>query len=386
MPVTRLQHVPPIGVDRMGSAADAAHDPDILRLENMDTDLPPPRAAILATHQAIENDASNSYLPFMGQQSLREAVARHLTRLSGVEYDWNSQCFITAGGLNGIFNALLALLEPGDEVIIHDPIYVGLLNRIRLAGGVPKFAGLNPTPKGWTVDRESLKQAASPRTRIVLIVNPSFPSGAFVTRYDWEAVADLCRSTNAWLLYDAASERILFDRHPYYHPASLPGMAERTITVGCVTKEYRMIGWRVGWVVGPREIMNDIGLVNISNVVCQVGIAMPGAAAALNARDDGLSSSVTEWQKRRDVMLDELAGLPVIPSAGGWCLLLDTQKLGLDSETAVQLLLSKGKTAATPMKNWGSDRSANYIRFVYANEPVHRLRGLRERIRAAWNK
>jgi aspartate/methionine/tyrosine aminotransferase len=132
--------------------------------------------------------------------------------------------------------------------------------------------------------------------------------------------------------------------------------------------------------------MNDIGLVNISNVVCQVGIAMPGAAAALNARDDGLPLSVTEWQKRRDVVLDELAGLPVIPSAGGWCLLLDTQKLGLDSETAVQLLLSKGKTAATPMKNWGSDRSANYIRFVYANEPVHRLRGLRERIRAAWNK
>ena len=132
--------------------------------------------------------------------------------------------------------------------------------------------------------------------------------------------------------------------------------------------------------------MNDIGLVNISNVVCQVGIAMPGAAAALNARDDGLSSSVTEWQKRRDVVLDELAGLPVIPSAGGWCLLLDTQKLGLDSETAVQLLLSKGKIAATPMKNWGSDRSANYIRLVYANEPVHRLRGLRERIRAAWNK
>ena len=386
MPVTRLQHVPPIGVDRMGNAADAAHDPDILRLENMDTDLPPPRAAILATHQAIENDTSNSYLPFMGQHALREAVARHVSRLSGIEYDWNSQCIITAGGLNGIFNTLLALLESGDEVIIHDPIYVGLLNRIRLARGVPKFATLNPTPRGWTVDRESLKQAASPRTRIVLMVNPSFPSGAFVTRDNWEAVADLCRSTGAWLLYDAASERILFDRHRYFHPASLPGMAERTITVGCVTKEYRMIGWRVGWVVGPKEIMNDIGLVNISNVVCQVGIAMPGAAAALNAQDDGVSSSLTEWQKRRDVILDELAGLPVIPPAGGWCLLLDTQKLGLDSETAAQLLLSKGKIAATPMKNWGSDRSANYVRFVYANEPVHRLRGLRERICAAWSR
>lgn len=385
MPVTRLQHVPAIGVDRMGNAADAAHDPDILRLENMDTDLPPPRAAILATHQAIENDASNSYLPFMGQQALREAVARHVSRLSGIDYDWNSQCIITAGGLNGILNTLLALLEPGDEVVVHDPIYVGLLNRIRLAGGVPRFAALHPTPQGWTVDRDALKQAASPRARVVLMVNPSFPTGAYVTRDDWEAVAELCRSTGAWLLYDAALERILFDGHPYFHPASLPGMAERTITVGCVTKEYRMIGWRVGWVVGPRSVMNDIGLVNISNVVCQVGIAMPGAAAALNSQDDGVALAVAEWQKRRDVTLDELAGLPVIPPAGGWSLLIDTQKLGLDSETAAQLLLSKGKVAATPMKNWGSDRAANYLRFVYANEPVHRLRGLRERIRKAWN-
>jgi aspartate/methionine/tyrosine aminotransferase len=385
MPVTRLQHVPPIGVDRMGNAADAAHDPEILRLENMDTDLPPPRAAILATHQAIENDASNSYLPFMGQQTLREAVARHVTRLSGIDYDWNSQCIVTAGGLNGILNTLLALVEPDNEVIVHDPVYVGLLNRVRLAGGVPKFAALNPGPKGWTVDRDSLKQAASSRTRVVLMVNPSFPTGAFVTRDDWEAIADLCRSTNAWLLYDAALERILFDAHSYFHPAGMPGMAERTITVGCVTKEYRMIGWRIGWVVGPKAIMKDIGLVNISNVVCQVGIAMPGAAAALNMKEDGVVEAVAEWQKRRDVMLDELADLPVIRPAGGWSLLIDTQQLGLGPETAAQLLLSKAKIAATPMTNWGSDRAARYLRFVYANEPVHRLRGVRERIRAAWD-
>lgn len=385
MPVSRLQHVPAIGVDRMGNAADAAHDPEILRLENMDTDLPPPLAAILATHQAIENDASNSYLPFMGQQALRQAVARHVSRLSGIEYDWNSQCIITAGGLNGVLNTLLALLEPGDEVIVHDPIYVGLLNRIRLAGGVPRFAALLPGPTGWSIDRDSLRQAASSRTRIVLMVNPSFPTGAYVTRDDWEAIAELCRSSNAWLLYDAALERILFDGHAYVHPATLPGMAERTITVGCVTKEYRMIGWRVGWVVGPQAVMNDIGLVNISNVVCQVGIAMPGAAAALNTQDDGVAPAVAEWQKRRDVLLDELAGLPVIPSAGGWSLLLDTQKLGLDSETAAQILLTKAKIAATPMKNWGSDRAASYLRFVYANEPVQRLRGIRERIRIAWS-
>ena len=172
MTVSRLQHVPPIGVDRMGNAADAARDPEILRLENMDTDIPPLWAAILATHQAVENDACNSYLPFHGQQTLRQAAARHVSRLSGVQYDWNSQCIISAGGCNGILNTLLALLEPGDEVILNDPIYVGLLNRVRLAGGVPKLAPLIPGPKGWTLDRDALKKTASPRARIVLMVNP----------------------------------------------------------------------------------------------------------------------------------------------------------------------------------------------------------------------
>lgn len=384
MPVSRLQHVPPIGVDRMGDAADAARDPEILRLENMDTDIPPPRAAILATHQAVENDACNSYLPFHGQQALRQAAARHVSRLSGVQYDWNSQCIISAGGCNGILNTLFALLEPGDEVILNDPIYVGLLNRVRLAGGLPKLAPLIPGSKGWTLDRDALKKAASHRTRIVLMVNPSFPTGAYLAPEDWEAVAEVCRSTNAWLLYDAALERILFDGHPYLHPASLPGMAERSITVGCVTKEYRMIGWRVGWIVGPTAVMNDIGLVSISNVVCQVGIAMPGATAALTTSDDGVAAAVAEWQKRRDVLLDELSGLPVVPPQGGWSLLVDVQKLALDGETASRLLLEKGKVAATPMRNWGSERASAYVRFVYANEPIHRLRGIRERIRTAW--
>jgi aspartate/methionine/tyrosine aminotransferase len=388
MTVSRLQHVPPIGVDRMGDAADAAHDPEILRLENMDTDIPPPQAAILATHEAIENDACNSYLPFMGQRALREAAARHVSRLSGVPYDWETQCVITAGGLNGVLNTLLALIEPGDEVILNDPIYVGLLNRVRLANGVPKFAALTPRPEGWLFDRDSLQKAASPRTRGLLIANPSFPTGAVLNRDDWQAIADLCRSHDAWLLYDAALERILFDGHQYFHPASLPGMAERTITIGGASKEFRMIGWRIGWVVGPKAVVQDISLVNISNVVCQVGIAMPGAAAALTAGDDGdgvgVARAVAEWQRRRDVLLEELSGLPVIPPGGGWSLLVEVQKLGLDCETACRLLLEKGKIAATPMRNWGSEGASAYIRLVYANEPVHRLRGIRQRIRSAW--
>jgi N-succinyldiaminopimelate aminotransferase len=285
----------------------------------MDTDLAPPPDAVAATHEAIGRDDCNSYLPFTGHTSLRQAAPAHVSRLSGVSYDGNTQCIISAGGLAGILNTLFALLEPGDEVITHDPIYVGLLNRIRLAGGVPKFVPLVPTSDGWSMDSGALERGASPRIRVVLMVNPSFPTGAVLTRGDWAAIAEFCRYNNAWLLYDAALERILFDAHPYIHPASLPGMADLTITVGCLTKEYRMIGWRVGWIVGPSPILTDIARVSMANVVCQVGIAMPGAEAALTGSDSGVSSAVAEWQRRRDVMMEELAGLPVIRPGGGWC-------------------------------------------------------------------
>ena len=385
MTVSRLRDVPGIGVDRMGNAADQAHDPEILRLENMDTDLPPPRAAILATHQAIENDACNSYLPFLGQDSLRQAAAQHVSRLSGVSYDWKTQCVISAGGTNGILNTLLALLEPGDEVVLTDPIYVGLLNRVRIAGGVPRLVPLIPQANGWRLDTEALQRVVSSKTRLFLIASPSLPSGFVLTIEEWQAIAGLCKEFEAWLLYDAAMERILFDGTPYIHPANLEGMAERTITVGAVTKEYRMIGWRVGWIVGPASVMNDIGLVSMANVVCQVGIAMPGAAAALTASGDGLAAAIGEWQARRDVVLEELDDLPAIPSKGGWSLLLDVGKIGMASETASRLLFEKGKAAATPMTHWGSERAASYLRIVYSNEPVNRLRGLRQRVRRAWD-
>src|SRR5260221_6701630 len=130
--VSRLAGVPGIGVDRVGNAADAANDPEILRLENLDTDIPPPPGAVEITRRACGLDENNSYLPFFGQDALRQAATKHVSHMSGVEYDWNSQCVISAGGLSGILNCLLAMLEPGDEVIVTDPIYAGLINRIRL--------------------------------------------------------------------------------------------------------------------------------------------------------------------------------------------------------------------------------------------------------------
>ncbi len=376
----RLKDVPGIGVDKMGNAADAAHDPEILRLENMDTDILPSPAALEATRNAIGLDEANSYLPFLGSNELRKAAALHVSRMSGMNYDWQRQCVITAGGMSGILNCFLSLLDPGDEVILTDPIYAGIINRIRIAGGITKFVPLIPSPEGWRLDVKALAQAATTRTRIVVIANPSMPTGHVLDHAEWAAIAELCSKTDAWLLYDAALERILYDGRHVTHPASLPGMYDRTITVGSASKELRMIGWRVGWVVGPEEVVNDVGLVDISNTVCQVGISMPGVAAALAHSDDDVKVAVKTWQARRDKLLQELQGLPFIPPHGGWSLLMDTTLLNITPSEAAERLLKEAKIAATPMTGWG-ERAAKYLRFVFANEPEERLEGMGNKVK-----
>ena len=144
-----------------------------------------------------------------------------------------------------------------------------------------------------------------------------------------------------------------------------------------------MIGWRVGWIVAPPRIVDDIGLVNISNVVCNVGIAQAAATVALEAPESDVTDAVARWQRRRDVILEELQGLPVVKPEGGWSLLMDVTGYGLTGAQASELLLEKGKIAATPMTGWGGPRSDSFVRFVFSNEPAARLRGIRGRIEAA---
>ena len=381
-PRPRLGDVVGFQIDRVAAAAEA--DPDILRLENLDTDIPPPAAAVVATRAAVGQDDANSYLPFLGSAELRAAAAAHVTRLSGVPYDPDAQTIITAGGTEGLFNALLALIEPGDEVVVTDPTYAGMLYRVRLAGGVARFAPFVVRDGGWALDLDRFHAAVTDRTRVIFLMNPSIPSGALLTRADWEEIAGVCEARGIWLLYNAAMERILFDGRPYIHPASVGGLADLTVTVGSASKEYRMIGWRVGWVTGPRRVMNRIGLVSIYNVVTPVGVTQPGALAALTEpAGAGVSDAVAEWERRRDTVQAELRGLPVVRGDGGWSLLVDTGALGYDGATASARLLERGKVAATPMTHWGRENAAQFVRLVFSNEPVERLRGLGERFRRA---
>lgn len=383
MSVTRLKHITRIGVEQMGDLADSLEDANVLRLENLDTDLRPPKSALGFTKHAVDDDKANSYLPFFGLDVMRRAAAKLVGQQSGQEYDWKTECVISAGGLSGILNVLLATLEPGDEVLMMDPIYVGLINRVRLAGGVPRFVPLIPSIEGWRLDTDALAKIDPKPVRAALLMSPSMPSGAVFKGNEWEGLVEFCQKADCWLINNSAMERILFDDRQVLHPASFPGMRDKVITIGSASKEYRMIGWRVGWIVGPADIIADIARVSISNVVCQTGIAMGAVATAISDPDDGIQECVTEWQHRRDVLLDEVADFNAIPPHGGWSFLVDVSPLGLDGPTASRRLLEIGKIAATPMVNWGSATSSKFVRLVYSNEPVQRLRGSGQRFRDA---
>jgi aspartate/methionine/tyrosine aminotransferase len=144
-----------------------------------------------------------------------------------------------------------------------------------------------------------------------------------------------------------------------------------------------MIGWRVGWAVGPASIMADVARVSISNVVCQTGIAMRAVAAAINDPADGIVSCVEVWRQRRDLLMEELKDFSPIKPHGGWSFLIDVSPLGFDGLAASNRLLEVGKIAATPMVNWGSFNSSKYLRIVFSNEPVERLIGAGQRFRDA---
>lgn len=383
--VSRLQHIPGIGVNVMGERADAARDPSMLRLENLDTDVRPPEIALRYTREAVDRDDANSYLPFEGHRDLRVAAAEHVGRLSARPYDPDRECVSVAGGLNGILNVLLAITEPGDEVVLSDPIYAGLVNRIRLAGAVPVHVPAVPTAQGWRTDPEQFAAAIGPRTAAVLLMGPAMPTGAVFDHSHLDALAGPVAEHGSWVLYDAAMERIRFDGRPPVHPAAHPRLADRVITVGSASKELRMIGWRVGWVVAPAPVLADIALVGMTNVVCQVGIAQQAVAAALSApdADADVAAATGVWKERCDVVLEQLADYPVIRPHGGWSLLIDTAELGLSPAAASQRLFDRGRIAATAMDGWGPSGD-RYLRLVFANEPADRLRDLRTRFDAAF--
>jgi aspartate/methionine/tyrosine aminotransferase len=376
----RLEGIPGFGIDCVAAAAGS--DPEVLRLENYDTDIRPHPDAIEATRAALDLDEANSYLPFSGLDEMKEAVAELIARRGGPSYDPYGEVVITDGDGSALLNALLVLTDPGDEVILTDPTYAGMLQRVRLVGAEPRLVPLRGDADGWRLELDALRASVTDRTRVVFLMSPAIPTGWVASHEEWAAVADLCRERGITLLYWSAWEAVVFAGRPVVVPSGLDGMRDLTVTAGCVSLEQRMIGWRVGWTVSRAELAPALAMVHIYNGIVTSGFGQIGAAAALRAGDEDVRAATAEWERRHDELVRQCEGLPLVPAHGGWSALLDAVASGVDAPELSRRLLEH-KVAATPMTDaWGGEVATRHVRLVFSNEPVERLAQLGARLRA----
>ena len=380
----RMEPIRGFGIDQVAAAAEEPAVGEsqwrVLRMENLDTNLPLPPEAVAVTAANLETAAANSWLPFTGDADLRAAISDFTAERTGHRYDPEREIVITVGGMEGLLNSLLATVDPGDEIVVTDPTYAGIVNRVHLVGGIPTLVPFRVVDNEWRFDLDALTASVGDATTGMLLMSPSMPSGGTFTREDWEAVCDLCRERDLFLVYDAAMERLLYDGRPLVHPLHFDGMAERTMVVASLSKEHRMIGWRVGWVAGPAETITDVGWTHVYNTTTPVSIARAAATAVLRGDQDHVADCVAELERRRDVMLDGLPDWPFVRPGGGWSMLLDVSALGFSAPEASRILLDEAAIAATAMVGWGGPVAEKYVRFVYSAEPVEQLETIPERL------
>ncbi len=387
----RMGGLPRIGLDIMGDLADeqdstgTGAEPSF-RLENADSDIPPPEIAVRATRETVGQDAYNSWLPLVGLRELRQAVADSIRRDDGLDYDWSSEVIITNGVQEGLLSTLLALLDPGDGVITPEPAYSGIINRIRLAHGVPLFVPLREE-RGWRLDLDELeRQGAEASAKAIVFNATNMPTGVLYTRDELDAIADLARRRDLWVVYSAPTSRLTFDVERAPNIATWPGMRERTIILDGVSKDFNMTAWRIGWAVADKAVIEHVGKAHMYNGTLTSAFAQAGVIALLNDHENArayLRNCARILAERGRVAADGLnavPGLSCVPPEGGWWFLLDHRALEADDAAFAHALLEQANVAVTPMGTWGPSTAMGHVRIIFANEPTDRLREAVSRI------
>lgn len=290
-----------------------------------------------AAADAIAPDAehgANQYPPGPGIPALREAVAAHQQRHYGLSLDPDTQVLVTTGATEALAAALLALAGPGDDVVTLEPFYDSYAAGIALAGARHVTVPLVPGPDGFRLDTEALRAAVTPRTRVILLNTPHNPTGTVLTRAELEAVAAAAREVDAVVVTDEVYEHLTFDGAAHVPVATLPGMAERTLTVSSSGKTFSLTGWKIGWVTGPEPLVTAVRTVKQFLTYVSGAPFQPAVARAL-ADDAYPRELAASLAGRRDLLCDglEAAGFAVVRPQGTYFVLADAAPLGFDDGT-----------------------------------------------------
>jgi aspartate/methionine/tyrosine aminotransferase len=248
---------------------------------------------------------------------------------------------------------------------------------------VQVFSALERRGGRWALDLDDVRERAR-GCRALFFASPCMPVGTVFTAEETAAIAAAALDNDAWVVFNGHADKVAFDGRRVINPATLPEMRERTIVVGCMSKNYLMPGWRIGWAAGPPDAMRAMENAHIFNSIMASGFAQAGAAAALAGPQDWQAEAVDAYARAQAVLLGEIATcdrLSAVPAEGGYYCLLDTEGTGLPAVEFASRLLEEERVAVTPMQGWGSDDFGEHlVRLIFTNEPEDRLREAGRRI------
>jgi N-succinyldiaminopimelate aminotransferase len=313
----------------------------------------------------------NQYPPMMGLPELREAVARHYAHWHGIAFDPATEVMITSGATEAIAGALFALIEPGDEVVLFQPMYDAYLPLVKRAGGVPKLVRLEPPH--WRFDEEMLDRAFSPKTRLVVLNNPLNPTATVFGRGDLELLAHYCERFDAVAVCDEVWEHVVFDGIRHVPLAAFPGMRERTVKIGSAGKIFSLTGWKVGFVCAAPPVMKALSRAHQFLTFTTPPNLQVAVAYGLGKDDaffEDMRRSLARSRDRLTAGLREI-GLPPLESQGTYFLNLDIAPLGLnvDDETFCRKLVQERGVALIPVSAFYAENPVtNVVRICFSKE------------------
>jgi len=326
-----------------------------------------PEAILDAAAKALR-EGSNQYPPSRGLPVLREAVAAHYARHHGLSLGADN-VIVTSGATEALAASLLALIEPGDEVIIFTPAYDAYAPLVRRAGGVVREVALQPP--GWRIERGAIEAAAGPRTRAIVFNNPHNPTGRLFDADELDAVAGLARDHDLIVVSDEVWEHILLDGQDFVPIAALPGMAERTIKIGSAGKIFSLTGWKVGWLVAPPEMANVVARAHQFLTFATPPNLQAAVAYGLNDGDEWIAPMRARFAIARDRMTQGLrsAGYAVLDSASTYfmCVDLAASGIGQDDEAFAKQAVEQAGVAVVPLSPFAEeDTPRHLIRLCFA--------------------
>ncbi|WP_149825738.1 pyridoxal phosphate-dependent aminotransferase [Streptomyces tailanensis] len=323
-----------------------------------------------AAVRALRDGRGNQYPPGPGVPELRTAIAAHQERRYGLTYDPDAEVLVTAGATEAIAAALLALLEPGDEVIALEPYYDSYAACIAMAGGTRAPVTLRPHEGSFRLDLDELRDAVTDRTRLLLINTPHNPTGTVLTREELTAIAELAVERDLLVVTDEVYEHLVFDDAGHLPLATFPGMRERTVTIGSAGKTFSFTGWKVGWVTATQELTSAVRSAKQFLTYVASGPFQYAIAEALRLPDSYFEEFRADMRVKRELLAGglEQAGFTVFRPAGTYFITTDIRPLGeTDGFAFCRALPERAGVVAIPNAVFYDHREqgAPFVRFAF---------------------